>query len=71
MKPPKLYKLCHYNDGRYIVIIMIDIVRWCYIVVQVMTKITKAGRPVQYLQKYLKDWEHNPEFRGNATLLFY
>jgi len=45
---------------------VIDIV-WCMTVVQVQTKVVKEGQPVKYLQKYLKDWERHPHFRGIST----
>ena len=32
----------------------------------VVIKVCKEGRPTRYLQKYLRVWEYNPQFAGNA-----
>ena len=38
-------------------------------VIQVATKVVKEGRKVRYMQRYLKAWEHNPQFSGSEIYM--
>jgi len=33
---------------------------------KVNTRVAKDGRTVRYLQRYLKDWENQPQFAGST-----